>query len=427
MSEARPILPKAPAAALNERLLLFILAAVQFTHVMDFMIIMPLGTRLMDAFAIGPAAFSKLTATYSISAAVVGFLAGFVMDRLPRKRTLLALYAGFALSTAGCALAPTYGTLLLARLVAGVCGGVASSLVAAMVADVVPPERRGRAMAVVAAAFPLALVMGMPTGLFLADKFSWHAPFYFLGGASLLVWVVAFKALPLVVTVRATISPMRQMRQILTHPVHIRAFALSGVLVFAGALVVPFMIPSMETNVKLNSDQISVVYFIGGIVTAFTANLFGRLSDRFDKLYVLAGVTALAMTAVFFITRLGPTPLWGVLGLTTLFFVTMSGRFPPAMTMVANAVEPQYRGGFMSVNAAMQQSCGGLANIVAGWIVVRNAETKVLEHYEVVGWVSLAAFVVTVLLAAWLRAAAPNAARNDRNSLEKATVLEPTH
>ncbi|MDR2429309.1 MAG: MFS transporter [Puniceicoccales bacterium] len=410
---------KVPLPVVNERLLLFILAAVQFTHVLDFMIILPLGKELMERFEISPGGWSGLTAAYSLSAAVVGFGAGFVMDRLPRRGTLLVLYAGFAVGTLGCALAGSYEWLFVARTLTGLCGGVASAVVAAMLADVVGPERRGRGMAVVAAAFPVAQVMGLPAGLWLSGRFGWHAPFFLLGGVSFVVLAVAAFALPSVPSVRAVISPMAQMRAILTHRVHVRGFALSGVLLFAGALVAPFMAPAMELNVGLGMDEISLMYFCSGVVTLFSTSLFGWLSDRFDKLHVLCGVSVFTIISVLMITRWEAAPLWVTLGVTTVFFVTMSGRFAPAMSMVANAVEPEFRGGFMSVNAAGQQACASVAHVVAGAMITRDAAGR-LVGYADVGVLAAVMFVVSLFLAAWLRAAAPWAARNGRGDAVRA-------
>ena len=397
----------------SERLLLFILAAVQFTHVLDFMIILPLGGELMGRFDISPAKWSGLTAAYSLSAAVVGFGAGFVMDRLPRRGTLLVLYAGFAVGTLGCALARSYEWLLVTRTLTGLCGGVASSVVGAMLADVIGPERRGRGMAVVVAAFPVAQVMGLPAGLWLSGRFGWHAPFFLLAGVSFVVLLVAAFALPSVPSVRAVASPVAQMRAILTHRVHVRGFALSGVLLFAGALVAPFMASAMELNVGMDRDEISLMYFCSGVVTLFSTNLFGRLSDRFDKLHVLCGVSVFTIISVLVITRWEAAPLGVTLVLTTVFFVTMSGRFAPAMSMVANAVAPQFRGGFMSVNAAGQQACASAAHMVAGAMITQDAVSKRLIGYGDVGVLAAVMFVVSLFLAAWLRAAAPWAARNE--------------
>ena len=399
-----------PQHAFNERTLLLTLAAIQFTHIMDFMIMMPLGASLMRVFEIEPGQFSRLVASYGLSAALTGFLAGFVLDRFDRRPVLLVLYAGFTLATLGCALAPAYEWLMAARIAAGACGGVAGSVVGAMIGDAVPPERRGRASATVMAAFPLASVLGVPAGLFLATTYEWHAPFYLLAIVSAIVLAVALRSLPHVPSHKTAAHPVRQMVEILTHRIHVRAFLLSAVLVFAGASVIPFMAPSMVANVGLPEQQLPLIYLVGGVCTFFTMPWFGRLADCHDKLHILAWVSLVAVATVLVVTRLGPGPLGITLAATSVFFVTMSGRFAPAMAMVANAVEGKYRGGFMSVNSAIQQASSGLANLVAGLLVTRGAAGQ-LVGYTQVGWLACGAFTLTVLLAAWLRSAAPHAAK----------------
>lgn len=408
MSESRPYNETKP---INERQLLFTLAAVQFTHVMDFMIMMPLGASLMRVFRISPSQFSLLVAAYGIAAATTGFLGGFVLDRFDRRHALLTLYSGFAISTLCCALAPTYHLLMAARLVAGACGGVAGSVVTAMVGDVVPPERRGRGMATVMTAFPLASVFGVPVGILLAGLWQWHAPFFLLSALSAGVFVYARRVLPSITSHRTDAHPVRQMFDIVTRRVHIIGFLLSVVLVFAGGCIIPFMAPSMVANVGLDEKwELPLVYFFGGACAFFTMPWIGRLSDRHDKLHVLAIISVCAIGVALCVVRLKPGPLAGTLTLTTLFFITMSGRFAPAMAMITNAVEARFRGGFMSVNAAVQQAAGGLANIVAGFMITRGVDGR-LNGFPRVGWIAAAAFILTVAIASWLRSAAPHAAR----------------
>jgi predicted MFS family arabinose efflux permease len=201
------------------------------------------------------------------------------------------------------------------------------------------------------------------------------------------------------------------MYEILANSIHQRAFLLSIVLVYAGGSVIPFMAPSMVANVGLDENlQLPLVYLFGGACTFFTMPWLGRLSDRHDKLAVLAGLSACAIVVVLIVTRLSPGPLAFTLAVTTLFFVSMSGRFAPAMAMITNAVDARYRGGFMSVNSAVQQASGGLANLVAGAIVTRDAGGH-LVGYPLVGWISCVSFVLTVILGGWLRSAAPHASQ----------------
>lgn len=415
MSTAVSAASAASAAHPRERTLLLTLAAVQFANVLDFMIMMPLGASIMAVFNISPREFSWLVAAYGTAAAVSGFAGGFVLDRFERKHALLVLFSGFIVSTLACALASTYVTLLLARLTAGAFGGVAGSVVTAMVGDVIPAERRGRAMSVVMASFPLASIFGVPLALTLAHQFEWHAPFFLLTGLSLVILGAAARILPQVKSERAQGTAWQQMREILQHPVHQRGFLLGGMLVFAGGCIIPFMAPSFVANVGISEAQLPLIYLAGGICTFFSMPWMGRLADRHDKLHVLIAVSIPASLAVVILTHLPVVPLPVALSVAALFFVGMSSRFPPTMAMITNAVEARYRGGFMSLISAVQQAAGGLANVTAGWLITADAAGH-LVGYAHAGYVSLAAFGLTVFLGFRLRAIAPYAARNPANA-----------
>lgn len=396
----------------RERATLLTLAAVQFTHVLDFMIMMPLGSQLMAVFEIDPAHFTYLVASYGIAAAVAGLAGGFFLDRFDRKRSLVFLFAGFGLATLACALAPTHHTLMLARIAAGAFGGLAGSMVGAMVGDIIPPERRGRAMGLVMSAFPLASVLGVPLGLVLAGKFGWHAPFFLLAGCTAVILGIAISTLPPIRTAVRDHQPIRQMREIMSHGIHLRAFALGAVLVMAGGILIPFIAPSFVVNVGLSeASQLPVTYAVGGLATALSTPLIGYLSDRMDRLKLLVLISIAAIGTVLVITRLGPASVLTASIVMALFMVTMSGRFSPAMTMITNAVEARYRGGFMSVNAALQQAASAGANVLAGVFVTRTAGGQ-LAGLPQLGYASIGFFVLTALLAAQLRAAAPHVARS---------------
>ncbi|MBI5691921.1 MAG: MFS transporter [Verrucomicrobia bacterium] len=396
-----------PLSSSRERATLVTLAAVQFTHILDFMIIMPLGAQLMTVFQISPSQFTHLVAAYGFSAAVSGFAGGFILDRFDRKRALIVLYAGFGLATLGCALAPSHHAFLLARIAAGAFGGLAGSLVNAMVGDIIPPARRGRAMGLVMVSFPVASVVGVPLGLVLAAKLGWHAAFAFLFLCAVGVLAVAAAALPHLSTAQRDHQPLRQMRGILTPTVHQRALALGAVLVMAGGLVIPFIAPSLVANVGLNEEsELPLTYVIGGLATVVSTPVVGWLSDRIDRLKLLAYLSAFAVIVVLAITHLGPASVTVASVMMALFMVTMSGRFAPAMTMITNAVESRYRGGFMSVNAALQQASSATANLVAGWYITRTPDGRLLG-LPLLGYIAIGFFCLTVLLAAELRAVTP--------------------
>lgn len=398
----------------RERATLLTLGAIQFTHILDFMIMMPLGAQLMTVFQISPAQFTHLVASYGFAAAVSGLAGGFILDRYDRKRALVVMYAGFALSTLACGLAPNHHALLAARIAAGAFGGLAGSLVSAMIGDIVPPYRRGRAMGFVMSAFPVASVVGVPLGLVLAGKFGWHAPFFLLTGCAAAIFGLATLTLPPIRTAVHDHQPLSQMKQILAKGIHRRAFALSMVLVMAGGTLIPFIAPSYIANVGLNEQfQLPVVYIVGGLATVLSTPAVGWLSDHMDRLKLLSLISLLAIVAVVWITRLGHTSLAVASLVMAIFMVSMSGRFSPAMTMVTNAVEARYRGGFMSVNAALQQAASAGASMLAGEFVLRAPDGH-LSGLPLLGWVSIGFFVLTVLVAAELRNAAPHVSAPQR-------------
>ncbi len=401
----------------RERATLLVLGAVQFTHILDFMIMMPLGAQLMSAFNITPAQFSQLVACYGIAAAVSGFAGGFLLDKFDRKRALLVLYAGFGLATLACGLAPTYHLLLLARLAAGAFGGLASSLVTAMVGDFIPPARRGRAMGIVTAAFPVASVLGVPAGLMLAGHFGWHAAFFLLAGCVVVNLIIGSLALPHLRTAVHGHEPWEQMKQIMTHRVHLRAFAVGSMLGMAGGILVPFLAPSFIANVGLNEQvQLPIAYAVGGVATAISTPIIGWLSDHMDRLRLLVIMSLGAIIVTLVIMRLGPASVVVASLMMALFMVTMSGRYAPAMTMITNAVEARYRGGFMSIISALQLAANAVASILAGWFVSKDATGRLLG-LPMVSYVATGFFILTLLFAFALRAAAPHVASHAKKDV----------
>jgi predicted MFS family arabinose efflux permease len=281
-------------------------------------------------------------------------------------------------------------------------------MVIAMVGDIIPPQRRGRAMSWVGAAFPIALIMGVPLGLVLAGRFGWHAPFYFVSAVSAVNLLIGALALPHLRTAVHGHEPLRQMREIVSHRVHLHAFSVTLGLAMAGGLLIPFIAPSFVANVGLTENhELPFVYVIGGIATAVSTPIIGWLCDHIDRLRLLAIMSSLAMVTTLVITRLGPTSLTVAAAIMAMFMVSMSGRFTPAMTMVTNAVEARYRGGFMSVNSALQQATVGLANVLAGLFVTREASGH-LSGLPWIGYFSVMFLALTVVVAAKLRAAAPH-------------------
>jgi predicted MFS family arabinose efflux permease len=393
--------PASTALLVRERLLLWSLASVNFTHIVDFMVMMPLGPQLTRLFHLTDAQFGLLVSAYSLAAGLSGLMVSMVIDRFERKRALLWVYAGFALATLCCGLAPTYAALMAARVAAGVFGGVLGALVQTIVGDAVPFERRGQAMGLVMSAFSLSTVAGVPLSLWMASRWGWHMPFFAIALVSVGVWLAAWRSVPLLRTHMTGVSaqpPITQLMRVLAEPNHWRAFGLSMLMLSGSFSIIPYITIYTTSNLGLSAEQVPLVYLAGGVATLFTARLWGRLTDRWGKVTMFRVIGALAVLPMLALTNLPVVPLPVLLLVTTLFFIFVSGRMVPGMALLSAAPEPAMRGSFMSVNGALQSAAMGLSAWVGGLLISRTPDGLV-QGYERCGWLALC---TTALMLWWV-------------------------
>jgi len=384
----------------RELWLLFTLAGIQFTHILDFMIMLPLGPQFTALFGITDAQFGLLVSSYTLAAGASGLIASTYIDRFSRKRLLLTLYVLFGLATLACGLAPGYAALMAARIAAGLFGGVLSALSQTIVGDVIPFERRGRAMGIVMTSFSVSTVAGVPLGLFLAAHLNWHAPFF--GIAALCGILAVFAALTLPVLdahlARAgRLSAWGGIRQVLAERNHQKAFAFSGLLMFAGFTVIPYITIYLQSNTGLRADQVPYVYLCGGAATLFSARWFGRMTDRVGKVQTFRRVAVAALFPMVAITLLGQVPLALIFAVSMLLFMFLSGRMIPGMAILTSAANPSLRGTFMTLNAAVQSAGMGAAAFVGGQLISRDAQGQVQNY-----WMAACVGVLATLGALWL-------------------------
>jgi len=399
----------------QERAVLLTLAAVQFTSIVDFMVIMPLGPQLMRTLAISPAQFGLVVSSYTLSAGVAGLVASTLVDRFGRKSAFLGLYVGFLVGTLLCGLAPTYPTLLAARVVTGAFGGVLGGIAMAIIGDVFPDERRGRATGILMSAFSLASIVGVPFGLFLGNNLGWHAPFLMLVGLGLPILAVGAWALPPLRghLGREPVDFLSQLRETYTHPNHLRCFALVVAVMFGSFAVIPFISPYFVANVGVTEAQLPWLYIVGGALALVSSPLVGRWADRSGKLRVYRVIAPASALLMLLISNLPPVPLVIAVGLVGLLIVSNSGRMVAAMALVNNSVEPRLRGGFMSAYSSVQHIASGLGAFVAGLILVQAPDGRLL-HYGAVGLIGAGSTLLSVWLAGRLRAAASSAKAAER-------------
>ncbi len=388
----------------KDYLLLLVLGALQFCHIVDFMIIMPLGEKLMDSFDIGPQQFSWLVAVYAGSSFVASLSSAAVVDRFDRRKVLLLAHVGFTIGTLGCALFDNFTGLLVARGIAGAFGGMVATQVLAIVGDYFEPERRGRAMGVVMMAFSAASVVGVPAGIAIASYGGWKAPFLAVGGLAVVAGVAASIQIP---TLRGHIthaderpSVLTMLRDVLANKNQLLALVFTVVLMLGHFTVIPFIAPYMQINLGFEDGELSLLYLIGGLLTIVTLPLIGGWADRSGPARVFTFGTVGTIIAILAVTHL-PAGLATalVLVVTSFFFITSGGRTIPALTLVTSVVHPERRGAFMSLRSAFNQLGMGSASVLSGLVIVKDVETGFLLHYGTVGWIAAGASLVAVWLA----------------------------
>jgi predicted MFS family arabinose efflux permease len=397
-------------SSLSERSLLLLLASVQFTHIVDFMILMPLGPQLMRDLHIGPGYFSALVAAYTASSGAVGLLAAPFIDRFDRRVLLLFGYAGFSLGTLFCALSQNAATLLTARAVSGAFGGLSMSMVMSIIGDVVPAERRASAMGVVMTAFSAAAALGVPFGLQLAQHLRWEAPFFMLVAIAGGVWILAFLRLPPVRGHLEHGQGKRAFGELLGDANAARGLLFIAATVLGHFTIIPLLSPHLVLDLGFPERDLFLAYFIGGVLTVFTAPYIGRLADSLGRFRVFTGLVVVASFVTLVITHTGPVPVWVVLALCGLFFVFASGRFVPAQAIMTLAVPASRRGAFMSLSGVARDLAMGLSATLGAWLVTKTPSGG-LAHFEWLGWVAAAAGLVSVWLGSRVRvneSASPN-------------------
>lgn len=374
----------------SERLLIFILAFVQFTHTVDFMIMMPLGPFLMTEFNVSAAGFGYLVSSYNLAAAFAGLCAAFFIDELDRKKTLLFCYFGFSIGTIACGLADGYAFLISARALAGLFGGVLNGLILTMIGEAFPKERQGYVTGLVMASFSIAAVAGVPIGLFLASKLSWQVPFLSIGGISLAAWALALFYLPNVerpqVQNALQKNRLRDILETLKIPRHLAAYGITSMLMLGGFSVISFISPYVISNGILTQDQLPISYLIGGAATFFSLPLIGKISDRKGRGQTFRVVSLVSIFAILLMTHLRPAAIGLVYLASTFFTVFVSGRMGAGMMFINSIVLPERRGSFMSINATIQNLFSAAAATVGGLIVYQASPEAPLENYHLVGY-----------------------------------------
>ncbi|MBC7411064.1 MAG: MFS transporter [Bacteroidia bacterium] len=383
-----------------ELTILFTLALVQFTHVMDFMIIMPLSPQLMRVLSINPQQFSFLVSSFNIAAGMSALAGVFIIDRLDRRRALVFNYMGFVLGTFSCAMANTYETLIISRIVAGLFGGMSSALILSIISDIIPAQKRGASMGIVMSAFSLASIVGIPVGLQLAQWFDWHTPFLVVGSLGLLVIPLALKFIPPINGHLANLQPFnfkQPLQNVFNSTAKIYSLVLTACLMFGWFIIIPFISPYLVGNVGFTEGQLPFIYLTGGAFSILASPLVGYFSDKFGSIKVFYVAITLSVIVLFLLTHLEKVPMWHALIITSLLFLCSGSRMIPAQSLVSKSIDPATRGSFMSFNSFVQQTSSGIATLIGGSIMVRTANGS-FQHYEILGYIAISFSLLALIV-----------------------------
>ncbi len=383
-----------------QKFVIAILAFLQFTVILDFMIMSPLGAMLMPALKIDPKQFGLVVSVYAFSAGAAGLMAAGFADKYDRKKLLLFFYAGFILGTFLCGIATSFEFLLVARTVTGLFGGVIGSIVFAITTDLFPLSMRGRVMGFVQTAFAASQILGLPVGLYFSNHWGWHAPFLMIVIVSLLVgiFIVAYlKPIDLHLKLNADKNAFHHLKTTLSTPRYLFAFAATALLSTGGFMLMPFGSAFTVNNLGINIDKLPIIYLISGICSIFIGPIVGRISDRFGKYptFIFGSVFGMIMVVIY--TNLGVTPLHIVILVNALMFLGIFSRMIPSQALMSAIPTPESRGSFMSISSSLQQIAGGLASIIAGLIVVQRTD-GFLEHFDVLGYILVGTSLICLVM-----------------------------
>lgn len=391
----------APTLSGYQKFVIFILAITQFTVILDFMVMSPLGDILMKSLKMSPGQFGIAVSAYALSAGASGLLTAGFADKYDRKKLLVFFYTGFIIGTVLCGVVNTYELLVAARIFTGIFGGVIGSISMAIVADLFAIQQRGRVMGFLQMGFGASQVLGIPIGLYLATQWHWHTPFLWIAVMAVIVVgliIVKMKPVDHHLSVKQEKSPLKHLFHTLLNKEYRIGFTATALLSIGGFMMMPFGSAFAINNLHITNEQLPLVFMVAGISTLVFMPLMGKLSDRMDKFKLFAYACLWMIAIVLVYTRLETTPLWLVMVFNVFMMSAITARMIPSTALVTAVPELKDRGAFMSVNSSLQQIAGGIAAAFAGTIVVQQTEHSPLQHYDTLGYIVSAVTLLSIFL-----------------------------
>lgn len=384
-----------------QKLIIVLLALLQFTVVLDFMILSPLGDVLMKSLGLTTSEFGTVVSAYAISAGVSGFLAAGFADKYDRKKLLLFFYIGFVIGTLFCGMANSYLTLFAARVVTGIFGGVIGSISMAIITDLFTLQQRGRVMGFVQMAFAGSQILGIPIGLLLATNFGWQSTFYMIVVLAFIIGIIVlFKMNPVTehLKLQKTKSAFMHLVSTIKNKEYRIGYIATAMLSMGGFMLMPFTSAFLVNNVNIPQNQLAIIFLFTGISSIIIMPVVGKLSDKIDKFKLFTIGSLIAIVMIICYCNLTPVPIWVVILINMILFMGIMSRMVPATALTSAVPNPADRGAFMSVNSSLQQMAGGIAAIFGGIIIVQETKSSPLQHFDVLGYIMSALILWCIYL-----------------------------
>ncbi|MCK6544766.1 MFS transporter [Myxococcota bacterium] len=392
------------ARAVSERTIVLLVGAVQFVNILEFMIVMPLGPDFAKALDIPTSHLGYIGGSYTAAAAVAGLVGSMFLDRFDRRSALAVAMLGLVAGTAAGGLAWDLPSLLAARVIAGTFGGPATSLAMSIIADVIPPERRGKAISAVMTSFSIASVIGVPTGLELARIGSWRTPFLVVAGSGLVLGMLAIFLLPpLRGHIQAAASaPKVGLFDLFRRKNVLVSYSTTAALMFASFILIPNFSTYFQFNLGYPREQLGLLYLVGGAVNFFTLRLVGHLVDRHGA----ARVGSFGVAFVLLVTFVGfyhPVAQIPVMVLFVAFMMSTSFRNVAYNSLATRVPESHERARFMSIQSTVQHLASAAGSVVSAGLLVERPDHG-LEGMPTIALISLLACAVLPFLFHWTEA-----------------------
>lgn len=384
-----------------QKLVVFLLAITQFTVVLDFMVMSPMGDILMKAIDLKPSQFGIAVSAYAFSAGASGLLTAGFADRFDRKKLLLFFYSGFIIGTFFCSFANDYWTLVAARIVTGLFGGVIVSISMAIITDIFTLQQRGRVMGFVQMGFGASQVLGIPIGLYIANNWGWHSAFLWIAVMALIiVIIIAVKLIPITahIGLQKHQSALKHLWSTFSQKEYRIGFLATALLSIGGYMMMPFGSAFAVNNLHVSHEQLPLLFMISGIASLIIMPIVGKLSDRYDKFKIFALASIWLMVVVLIYTNLGVTPFYVVVFLNILMMAGILSRMTPSSALISAVPAMKDRGAFMSISSSLQQLAGGVAASLAGVIIVQQTKESPLEHYPTLGIIVVLLSIVAIFM-----------------------------